>query len=103
MRDHAPDTSNTGTPEVLSEDLMICTSGKLAGGPYRLPAPLFPYPAALLPDEAGAGRAPITSSRSERAPDHSRKQLIKDLAGDCVGVFCLFFILFAGLFFGGIQ
>ena len=103
MRDHAPDTSNTGTPEVLSEDLMSCASGKLAGGPHRLPAPLIPYPAVFLPEHAGEGRAQPLSSPRGRAPEHTRKQLIKDLAGDCVGVFCLFFILFAGLFFGGIQ
>lgn len=106
MRDHAPvtETTNTGTPEVVSEDLIPAASGTFAGGPARSPAPFIQYPAHRSDSRAGEGRAPRSLSRLEkRAPQVSTRRLIMDLAGDCICVACLFVILFVGLFFGGIQ
>jgi hypothetical protein len=78
MRDRAlfNEIPNTGTPEALSKVLSPAASGNLAGGLVRPPAPLFSHPT---------------------------QRLILAIAGDCICVACLFFMLFAGLFFGGTQ
>ena len=78
MIDHAlvKETPNTGTPEALSKVPSPAASGNLAGGASFPPAPLFSHPT---------------------------QRLILEIAGDCICVACLFFMLFVGLFFGGIK
>lgn len=78
MRDRAlfNEIPNTGTPEALSKVPSPAASGNLAGGVSFPPAPLIPLPT---------------------------QRLIAEIAGDCICVACLFFMLFVGLFFGGTQ
>lgn len=107
MRDHAPvtETTKTGTLKALSQDLYPAASGNLADGSSRPSAPLFPYPAPRTRD-AGEGHVRDTFSPPRQVPPiprNSRLTLIKEIAGDLIGVACIFFIPFAGLFFGSIQ
>ncbi|MEH6737467.1 MAG: hypothetical protein V7695_02840 [Sulfitobacter sp.] len=89
MRDGAPftETPNTGTPEAPFEDLYPAASGNLAGGPDRPSAPLFSSSAHTAGSCVGQGRL----------------RVILEIAGDCISIACLFFMLFAGLFVGAIQ
>lgn len=107
MRDHAPvtETPNTEIPDASFEGRETAASGKLAGGPARSPAFLFPYPAHRSDSRAGEGCAGggLSSRQAPCAPRNPRVRLMLDLLGDLIGAICLFFILFAGLFLGGIQ
>jgi len=105
------ETTNTGTPEASFEGLIPAASGNLAGGPARPSAPLSEYPAIQRSaNRAGSGRARhcFFPRQALRAPhifrlDPARLRLVLDILGDIIGVACLFFLLFAGLFWGSIQ